>query len=76
MTSDCRVSSPCRTSSAGSSLRLEEAGDPQQRLQVAQAALALLDVGLEHEAGIAHALMALVALGELGLDERGARARR
>ena len=50
---------------------LDEAGDPQQRLQVAQAALALLDVGLEHEAGIAHALMALVALGELGLGERG-----
>ena len=51
--------------------RLDEAGDPQQRLQVAQTALALLDVGFEQEARVAHALMALVPFGELGLGERG-----
>ena len=48
---------------------IEIFGDPEQRVQVAQPALALLDVGLDDVARIAHALVALVALGELGLDE-------
>src|SRR5213078_4751767 len=50
-------------------------GDPEQRVQVAQAALALLDVGLDDVARIAHAGVALVALAELGLDEVAAVAR-
>ena len=48
---------------------VDEAAEPEQRLQVAQAALALLDVGLEQVAAVAGALVAGVALGELGLDE-------
>ena len=48
---------------------IEILGDPEQRVQVAQPAFALLDVGLHDVARIAHALVALVALGELGLDE-------
>ena len=48
---------------------IEILGDPEQQVQVAQPALAFLDVGLDDVARIAHALMALVALGELGLDE-------
>ena len=44
-------------------------GDPQQPVQVAQAALALLDVRLQHIAAVAHALMACIALGQLGVDE-------
>src|SRR5690606_34859799 len=43
--------------------------DPEQRLQVAQAALAFLDVRLDEIAALAAARVALVALGELGLDE-------
>ena len=46
-------------------------GDPEQGLEVAQAALALLDVGLEQVAGAALAGVALGALGELELDELG-----
>ena len=53
---------------------IEILGDPVERMEVAQAALALLDVGLGRVAGIAHALVALVALGELGLDEGDAAA--
>ncbi len=43
-------------------------------MQIAQPALALLDVGLELVAAVADPAVALVALGELGLDElrRGA----
>ncbi len=44
-------------------------GDPDQRVQVAQAALAFLHIGLDHITGIAHAAMAVVALGQLLLDE-------
>ena len=49
-------------------------GDPEQRVQVAQAALAVLDVGLDQIARLAGAAVALLALGELGGDEfrRGA----
>ena len=48
--------------------------DPEQRMQVAQPALAVLDVGLDQVAGLAGAAVALLALGELGGDEfrRGA----
>ena len=52
---------------------IEVLGEPEQGVQVAQAALAFLQVGLDHVARIAEALVALVALGELALDEvRGA----
>ena len=44
-------------------------GDPEQRMQVAQAALAVLDVGLDQIARLAGAAVALFALGELGGDE-------
>jgi hypothetical protein len=48
---------------------VEVLGDPEEGVEIAQAALALLDVGLEGVAGIAHAAVALVAFGELGLGE-------
>ncbi len=48
---------------------IEIARDPEQQVQVAQATLALLDVGFDDVARIAHPLVALVALDELGLDE-------
>ncbi len=47
------------------------AGDPEQRVQVAQATLAVLDVGLDQIARLAGLAVALVALGELGGDEVG-----
>src|SRR3546814_7384608 len=50
---------------------VEELGDPEQRVQVAQAALALLDVGLELVARAAEAVMPRLALAELGLDKLG-----
>ena len=43
--------------------------DPEKRVQVAQAALAFLDVRLDQIARIARLLVALVALGELGGHE-------
>ena len=45
-------------------------GDPEQRMKVAKAALAFLDVGLQNVTRIAGPLMPLVALGKLGFDER------
>ena len=48
---------------------IEIFGDPVEGMEVAQAPLAVLDIGLQRVAGIAGALVALVALGELGLDE-------
>ena len=51
---------------------VEILGDPEEGVEIAQAALALLDVGLEDIARDAHAAVALVALGQLGLDERAA----
>ena len=44
-------------------------GDPEQRVEIAQAALAVLDVGLDEIAAFARLEMALVALGELAGDE-------
>jgi hypothetical protein len=51
---------------------VEVFGDPEQRVEVAKAALALLDIGLDQIARIAGFTVALVALGELRLDEFGA----
>ncbi len=48
--------------------------DPEQRVQIAQAALAVLDIGLDQIARLSGAAMALLALGELGGDEFGRRA--
>jgi hypothetical protein len=48
--------------------------DPVERLQVAQAALALLDVGFQHVALAALLAMARAAFLELGLDELAHRA--
>ena len=45
--------------------------DPEQHVEVAQAALAVLHVGLQEIAGTACAHVALVALAELGGDELG-----
>src|SRR5204863_6828938 len=42
--------------------------DPEERVEIAQAALALLDVWLDDVAAVAHPLVALVALVELLLD--------
>src|SRR5690606_20432057 len=47
----------------------QELGDPEQGVEVAQAALAVLDVGLDQIAALARLEMALVALGELARDE-------
>ena len=52
---------------------IEIFGDPVERLQVAQAALAVLDIGLDQVARGARRGVAGVALGELGVDEFGAR---
>ncbi len=43
--------------------------DPVERVEVAQAALAVLDVGFDDVAAVAHLEVALVALGELGGDK-------
>ena len=48
---------------------VEILADPEQRVQVAQAALAVLDVGLDQIAAFAGLGVALVALGELGLGD-------
>jgi hypothetical protein len=45
---------------------VEVLGDPEQRVEIAQAALAFLDVGLDQIARVAGLAVALVALGELG----------
>ena len=50
-------------------------GDPEQHVEVAQAALAVLHVGLQQIAGIAGTHVALVALAQLGSDELGLGAR-
>jgi hypothetical protein len=48
---------------------IEIFADPVERLQIAQSALAFLDIGLDEIAAFALPQMPLVALGELGLDE-------
>ena len=45
--------------------------DPEERVQVAQAALSVFHIGLDEIARIARALDARLALGELGLHEFG-----
>ena len=66
------VKTPTSTRSSVVLGAVQVLGDPEQGLEVAQAALALLDVGLEQVAGRALAGVALGALGELQLDELGA----
>src|ERR1700733_15364840 len=44
-------------------------GDPEQRMQIAQAALAVFDVGLDEIPRLTRAAMPLLALRELGGDE-------
>jgi len=44
-------------------------GDPEQGLQITQAALAFLDVGLDEIATVTGLSVAFVALGQLGGDE-------
>ncbi len=58
MTSSARVLHP-----------VEIFGDPEQRVQIAQTALAFLDVRLDQIARVAGLAVALVALGKLGRDE-------
>ena len=48
---------------------VEILADPEQRVQVPETPLAVLDVGLDHVAGIAHLPVPFVALGHLGGDE-------
>jgi hypothetical protein len=48
---------------------VEILGDPEQRLQVAQPALAVLDVRFDEIARFAHPLVAGIALRKLGVDE-------
>ena len=51
---------------------IQVAGDPEQGVEVAQAALALLDVGLDHVAADARTDVPFVPFLELGGDELGA----
>ena len=48
---------------------IDEFGDPEQRVEIAQAALAVLDIGLDQIAAGARLVMAFVALAELAGDE-------
>src|SRR3546814_11034416 len=50
-------------------------GDPEERVQVAQAPFSFLDVRLDQIARVTGLLLALVALGELGGDAFRSRAR-
>ncbi len=54
---------------ATSLIPVQSLDDPAQRLQVAHAAFALFDIWLDHITGITDFFMALVAFGQLGLDE-------
>src|SRR5262245_15407676 len=56
------------------SVAVEVFRQPVQGVQVAQATLAVLDVGLDAVARLTRPLVPLVALGELGLHELPARA--
>src|SRR5262249_8668294 len=47
----------------------QELGDPEQRMEIAQAALAVLHIGLDEITALARLEMPLVALGELARDE-------
>ena len=55
---------------------VQELRDPEQGVQIAQPALAFLDVGLQHIARIAHAAVTLGAFRQLGFDEFGSAGRR
>src|SRR4029079_86513 len=49
-------------------------GNPIERVKVAQAALAVLDVGLDQITAVAKLQVTLVAFSKFGADELGARA--
>ena len=66
------VKTPFSASSSAAPDAVEILADPEQRLQVAQAALAVLDVGLDEIAAFADLAVTLVAFGELGLGVFGA----
>ncbi len=70
-----RNSSRSNTPRCDQTFRLAHAidvfGDPEQRVQVAQAALAVLHIGFDQIARLAGAAVALFALGEFGGDEFG-----
>ena len=51
--SSSREKTPLSASSSGRVGAVEEFGDPEQRVQIAQAALAVLDVGLDEIAAFA-----------------------
>ena len=55
-------------------LAVEILRQPVQRVQVAQAALAVLDVGLDLVAALARCAVARIELGHLGVDEGARRA--
>ncbi len=48
---------------------VHEFADPEQCLQVAQSALAVLDIGFDDIAAVAHALVSFIAFGQLFGDE-------
>ncbi len=48
---------------------VQVAANPEQRVQIAQAALAFLQIGFDDIAAVTHALVARFALGELFSDE-------
>ena len=62
----------CRDELVAGAHAVEILADPEQGLQIAQAALAVLDVGLDEIAAFAGLGVAVVALGKLGLDIFGA----
>src|SRR5262245_22155653 len=48
---------------------VDEFGDPEKRVEIAQAALAVLDIGLDQIAARTRLVMPLVALAKLARDE-------
>ena len=67
----CASNTPRSTQLVGLAHAVDIFRDPEQRVQVAQAALAVLDVGLDQIARLPGAAVPLLALGELGGDEFG-----
>ena len=67
------VNRPLPTRSAGLVDAEHILADPVERMEVAKPALAVLDVGFDDIAAVAHAAVALVALGQLGGDIVAAR---
>src|SRR4029079_16077724 len=67
----CGGEQPRSDEVAGALDAMDILADPVKRVEVAKAALAVLDVGLDDIAAVAHLHVTLVALGELGGDELG-----